>query len=109
MVTNTLDAGHFREFVERLDLIDKFHERHRNNFEWTWTGRGTSGLYYSYWDQVLVKRVDLDYLSAQSFEAYKNSDHKILSESIRLDKAKRRMSGYWKLNSFILDEVDFQD
>ena len=28
--TNTLDARYFREFVERLDLVDKFRERHPN-------------------------------------------------------------------------------
>ena len=28
--TNTLDARYFREFVQRLDLVDKFRERHPN-------------------------------------------------------------------------------
>ena len=58
--TNTLDARYFREFVQRLDLVDKFRERHPNKI--AWTGRGASAQLYSYLDQVLVKRVDLDYL-----------------------------------------------
>ena len=46
--TNTLDARHFRKFVEQFDLIDKFHERHPNKNAWTWTGRGASAHLYSY-------------------------------------------------------------
>ena len=92
--TNTLDARYFREFVERFDLVDKFHERHPNKLTWTWAGRGASAQLYSYLDRVLVRRVDLDYLGSPSFDPYKNSDHKILCVSIRLDKGRRRMSGY---------------
>ena len=33
--TNTLDARHLREFVQRRDLVDKFHERHPNKIAWT--------------------------------------------------------------------------
>ena len=58
---------------------------------------------------MLVKRGDLDLLGGASFETYKNSDHKILSASIRLDKAKCRMSGLRKFNSSLLDEKDFRD
>ena len=60
--TNTLDARYFRDFVQRLDLVDKFRERHPNKIIWTWTGRGASAQLYSYLDRVLVKRVDLEYL-----------------------------------------------
>ena len=45
--TNTLDARYFREFIERLDLVDKFRERHSNKLEWTWTGRGALAKLYS--------------------------------------------------------------
>ena len=48
--TNTLDARHFRNFVQRLDLVDKFRERHPNKIAWTWTGRGASAQLYSYLD-----------------------------------------------------------
>ena len=58
---------------------------------------------------MLVKRVDLDLLGGPSFEAYKNFVHKILSVSIRLDKTKRRMSGFWKYSFSFLDEKDFRD
>ncbi len=94
-----MDARYFREFVQRLDLVDKFRERHPNKIVSTWTGRGASAQLYSYLDRVLVKRVDLDYLGGPSFNAYKDSDHKVLCVSIRLDKARCRMSGYWKFNS----------
>ena len=80
--TNSLDARHFREFVQKFDLVDKFRERHPNKVVWTWTGRGASAQLYSYLD-----RVDLDYIRGPSFEPYKNSDHKFLCASIRLDKA----------------------
>ena len=102
MGTNTLDARHFRDFVQRLDLVDKFRERHPNKIAWTWTGRGASAQLYSYLDRVLVKRVGLDYLGGPSFDPYKDSDHKFLCVSIRLDKARSRMSGYWKFNSSFL-------
>ena len=55
---------------------------------------------------MLVERVDLDYLGGPSFDPYKNSDHKFLCVSIRLDKARCRMSGYWKFNSSLLGEAD---
>ena len=58
---------------------------------------------------MLVKRVDLDLLGGPSFEAYKNSDQKILSVAISLDKAKHRMSGSWKFNSSPLDKKDFRE
>ena len=32
--TNTLDTRYFREFIERLDLVDKFRERYLNKLEW---------------------------------------------------------------------------
>ena len=106
--TNTLDARHFCDFVQRLDLVDKFRERHPNKIACTWTGRGASAQLYSYLDRVLVKRVDLDYLGGPSFDPYKDSDHKFFCVSIRLDKARSRMSGYWKFNSSLLAEDDFQ-
>ena len=55
---------------------------------------------------MLVRRVDLYYLGGPSFDPY---DHKILCVSIRLDKARRMMSGYWKFNSFLLGEDDFRN
>ena len=59
--------------------------------------------------RVLVRRVDLDYLGGPSFDLYKDSDHKFLCVSIRLDKARTRMSGYWKFNSSRLAEDDFRN
>ena len=108
-LSNSLDARYFREFVQKFDLVDKFRERHPNKLVWTWTGRGASAQLYSYLDRVLVKRVDLDHLNSLSFEPYKNSDHKFLCVSIRLDKARCRMSGYWKFNLSLLAEADFQN
>ena len=107
--TNTLDARYFREFVERLDLVDKFRERHPNKIAWTWTGSGASDQLYGYLDLVFVRRVDLDYLGGPSFDPYKDSDHKFLCVSIRLDKAKSAMSSYWKFNSSLLVEDDFRN
>ena len=57
---------------------------------------------------MLARRVDLDYLGRPSFEPYKGSDHKILCVSIKLDKARRRMFGYWKFNSSLWDKKDFR-
>ena len=58
---------------------------------------------------MLVRRVELDYLGGQSFDPYKDSDHKFVCVSIRLDKARSRMSGYWKFNSSLLAEDDFRN
>ena len=55
---------------------------------------------------MLARQVDLDYLGGSSFEPYKDSDHKMLCVSIRLDKARRRMSDYWKFNSSLLDQLE---
>ena len=107
--TNTLDARHFREFVERLNLVDKFRERHPNKIAWTWAGRGASAQLYSYLDRVLVRQVGLDYLGGPCFDPYKDSDHKFLCVSIRLDKSRCRMSGYRKFNSSLLAEYDFRN
>ena len=48
--TNTFDARYFRDFVERLDFVDKFREKHPNNVVWTWTGKGALAQLYSYLD-----------------------------------------------------------
>ena len=56
-----------------------------------------------------VRRVDLDYLGSPSFDPYKDSNHKFLCVSVRLDKARRRLSGYWKFNSSLLGEDDFRN
>ena len=58
---------------------------------------------------MLVKRIDLDYLGGPSFNPYQDSDHKFLCVSIRLDKARCRMSDYWKFNSSLLAEADFRN
>ena len=33
--TNSLDAQYFRRFVKRLDLVDKFREKHPNKLAWS--------------------------------------------------------------------------
>ena len=38
-----------------------------------------------------------------------NYDHRFVCVTIKLDKAKVRMSGYWKFNTSKMDEKDFQD
>ena len=50
-----------------------------------------------------VKRVDLDSFGGPSFELFKNFDHRI-----KLDKVKVMLSGYWIFN-LSLYEKDFQD
>ena len=102
-----MDARHFCEFVDHL--VDKFCERHPNKVEWTWTSRGTLTQLYSYLDWMSARWVDVDYLGGPSFEPYKDSDHKMLCVSIKLDKARCRISGHWKFNSSLLDWKDFQD
>ena len=54
-------------------------------------------------------RVDLDYLGGPSFDPFKDSEHKFLCVSIKLNKARSRLSGYWKFNSSLLAEDDFQN
>ena len=95
--------------VEQFDHFNKFPERHKNKLTWTLTGRGISALLYNYLDRLLATQVDLDYLDGPSFELCKYSDNKISCVSIRLEKARRRMSGYWNFNSSLLDERDFRN
>ena len=49
--TNILNARHFREFVQRLDLVDKFRERHPHKIAWTWIVKGASAQLYSFWTE----------------------------------------------------------
>ena len=58
---------------------------------------------------MLARRVNLDYLGGPNFEPHKDSNHKMLHVSIWLDKARPRISGYWKINSSLPDGKDFQD
>ena len=58
-------------------------------------------------NRALVKLVDQDYLGG--FDLFKDSDHKFLYVPIRLDKARTRMSGYWKFSSSLLAEDDFRN
>ena len=51
--------------------------------------------------------VDLDLLGNSSFELFEIYDHKLVY--IIKVKAKVRMFGYWKLNSFLFEEKDFQE
>ena len=54
-------------------------------------------------------RVEQVYFDGPSFEPYEDSNNKVFRVFIRLDKAKRRMSNYWKFNSSLLDEKDFRN
>lgn len=77
---NAYDIKHFRNFVTRLDLVDKFQNEHPKHVEWTWTDRGTSGRvqHSSCIDQVLVKRIDLDLLDCPSFFSIVYSEHQLI-------------------------------
>ena len=108
-VTNNLDARHFRKFVERFDLADKFRELHPNQVEWTWTARGASAQLFSYLDRVLVRRVDLELLGCPSLKAFKNYDHRLVWVNIKLDSVNVRRSGYWKFNTSLLRDENFQN
>jgi len=106
--TNNLDAKHFRDFVERFDLVDKHREEHPDKVEWTWTGRGASGRQLSsYIDRVLVRRVDVDFIEGPSFESIEGSDHRMIYVGLNLDRIKVRRSGYWKLNASLLEDKEF--
>ena len=53
-------------------------------------------------------RIDLNLLDGLSFESFKNYDHRLGCLTIKLDKPKVRMSGYWKFIASLLDEKNFQ-
>ena len=111
--TNTIntDADVFRDFVDRMDLVDKYRNEFPNRREWTWTGRGGSGntQLYSYIDRVLVRRADVGLLECPSFHSIAFSDHRLVRVRLKLGKSKPRMTGYWKLNAALLAEKNFQD
>ena len=108
--TNNLDVIPFRDLIDRVDLVDKFRNEHPNKIVWTWTNRGSSNVQHSsYIDRVLIKRVDVGFLECPSFHSVVYSDHRLVRVRMILGKAKPRMTGYWKLNTSLFDEKDFQD
>ena len=91
--TNNLDQIHFQEFFVRLDVIDKFREKYLSEIRKA---------------ALSDRRVDLD-LSETPILSHIKVMTTNFSLSAKLDKAKVRMSGYWKFNASRLDVKDFWD
>ena len=57
---------------------------------------------------MLVRRVDVDFLTCPTFHKYSYSDHAIVVARLRLGN-RPKMTGHWKLNISLLERRDFRD
>ena len=60
----------------------------------------------SYFDRVLVRSADLDFVSCPTFHLIALTDHKLVR--VRLQLVNRpSLTGYWKFNTALLEIRDF--
>ena len=93
----------------RFDLCDIWRKRHRNERNFTWTGKNT-------WDNSLIRtRIDfflasktLDpFVSGTHIEPYPYSDHDYTSLLLDLDQVVQG-PGFWHFNNELLKDIAFQ-
>ena len=93
----------------RFDLCDIWRKRHRNERNFTWTGKNT-------WDNSLIRtRIDfflasktLDpFVSGTHIGPYPYSDHDYTSLLLDLDQVVRG-PGFWHFNNELLKDIAFQ-
>ena len=96
------------DMMARNDLIDRYRLDHPGEEMWTWTPSSLSGPVKSYLDRLLVRRVDVDFISCPTFHWLGHSDHKLLLARMQLGDRARRAS-HWKFNVSLLERQDFRD
>ena len=88
-----------------LDLKGKLQNEHPKRIAFTWTCGSGSGQLFSYFDLVLVGRVDLDLFGGPSFESLAYYDLKLVCVPLRLEKSKV----YRKFNAGLLEKKDLRN
>ena len=94
--------------MTRHDLVDRFRLDHPGREMWTWLDSSPSAKVASYLDRVLVRRVDIDFVSCPTFHLIAWTDHKLVRVSLRLAN-RPSLAGYWKFNTSLLEIQDFRD
>ena len=90
-----------------FDLVDMYHVDHPMEM-WTWAHNSPSNPVRSYLDIVLVRKVDVDFVSCPVFHLYSESDHKLLTVTLRLGD-RPRLAAYWKFNISVLEIRDYRE
>ena len=90
------------------NLVDRFRLDHPGREMWTWLDSSPSAKVGSYWDRVLVRRADLDFVSCPTFHLIAWTHHKLFRVSLRLAN-RPSLAGYWKFNTSLLEIRDFQE
>ena len=98
-----------RTFNERYDLCDIWRERHKDERNYTWTGRMTSNHLFirTRIDFFLTSRALNQFITAVDIKPYAHSDHDCITLAIDFDKI-HRGPGYWLFNNDLLTDVVFQ-
>ena len=98
-----------RTFNERYDLCDIWRERHKDERNYTWTGRMTSNHLFirTRIDFFLTSRALNQFITAVDIKPYAHSDHDCITLAIDFDKI-HRGPGYWHFNNDLLTDVVFQ-
>ena len=95
-------------FMTRHGLVDIFRLDHPGREMWTWLDRPPSAKVGSYFDRVLVRRADIDFVSCPTFHLIAWTDHKLIRVSQRLAN-RPSLAGYWKFNTSLVEIRDFRD
>ena len=95
-------------FMTRHDLVDRFRLDHPGQEMWTWLDSSPSAKLGSYLDSVLVRRLDIDFVSCPMFHLIAWTDHELVMVSLRL-AIRPSLAGYWKFNTSLLEIRDFRD
>ena len=98
-----------RTFNERYDLCDIWRERHKDERNYTWTGRMTSNHLFirTRIDFFLTSRALNQFITAVDIKPYAHSDHDCITLAIDFDKI-HRGPGYWHFNNDLLTDAVFQ-
>ena len=94
--------------MTRHDLVDRFRLDHRGREMWMWLDSSPSAKVGSYFDRVLMRRADSDFISYPTFHLIAWTDHKLVRTSRQLAN-RPSLAGYWKFNTSLLERRDFRD
>ena len=96
----------FNNFIQQLEVTDIWREQHPDDIEFTYidpSGRG----YSSRIDKILISKSLSKFIINSKITQAPTPDHKAVIINIRYGTAKRG-KGYWKLNSSIIEELEYK-
>lgn len=94
--TNIPAVKAFRDFIDRLELVDKFRNEFPREDVWTRSNRSSSAsvLSTSYIDSVLVTRGDIGPLHCPDLLSIIYSNPRLIRVYLNLDKPRSSIAGY---------------